>query len=125
MVRDGTAEVISGSKSSYDRAAHDLGIDQRLDPNQARPVMIHRAIFGSLERCIAILCEHYGGEWPLWLSPRQVIVVPVSLENATYAQRVCDTFGKAGFYADTDNGPATLDKKIRNAELARYNLFSS
>nr|CCC47860.1 putative threonyl-tRNA synthetase [Trypanosoma vivax Y486] len=125
MVRDGTAEVISGSKSSYDRAAHDLGIDQRLDPNQARPVMIHRAIFGSLERCIAILCEHYGGEWPLWLSPRQVIVVPVSLENATYAQRVCDTFGKAGFYADTDNGPRTLDKKIRNAELRGITLFSS
>ncbi|KEG07962.1 threonyl-tRNA synthetase [Trypanosoma grayi] len=109
--------------SSYDKAVRDLGIDHRLDANQARPVMIHRAIFGSLERCIAILCEHYGGEWPLWLSPRQVIIVPVSLENAAYATRVRDLFQGEGFYADVDNGTATLDKKIRNAELARYNFI--
>ncbi|CBH11011.1 threonyl-tRNA synthetase, putative [Trypanosoma brucei gambiense DAL972] len=121
---EGKVETAAGApKSSYEKAAHELNIDQRLDANQARPVMIHRAIFGSLERCIAILCEHYGGDWPFWLSPRQVIVVPVSLENAAYAQTVRDTFFAAGFFADVDNGTATLEKKIRNAELARYNFI--
>ncbi|RNF02145.1 putative threonyl-tRNA synthetase [Trypanosoma rangeli] len=109
--------------SSYDMAARELCLDRRLDANQARPVMIHRAIFGSLERCIAILCEHYGGDWPLWLSPRQVVVVPVSPENAAYAAKVRDVLHADGFYADVDNGTATLDKKIRNAELARYNFI--
>ncbi|ORC84121.1 threonyl-tRNA synthetase [Trypanosoma theileri] len=109
--------------SSYEIAARELCIDRRLDANQARPVMIHRAIFGSLERCIAILCEHYGGEWPLWLSPRQIIVVPVSAENTAYAKSVRDAFHAEGFYADVDNSSATLDKKIRNAELARYNFI--
>lgn len=109
--------------TSYEKAARELCIDQRLDANQARPVMIHRAIFGSIERCIAILCEHYGGDWPLWLSPRQVVVVPVSLENAAYAARVRDFFYAEGFHADVDNGTATLDKKIRNAEIARYNFI--
>ncbi|RNF02349.1 putative threonyl-tRNA synthetase [Trypanosoma conorhini] len=109
--------------STYEEAARELCLDRRLDANQARPVMIHRAIFGSLERCIAILCEHYGGDWPLWLSPRQVIVVPVSLENAAYAAKVRDAFHADGFYADVDNGTATLDKKIRNAERARYNFI--
>ncbi|ESL08789.1 threonyl-tRNA synthetase [Trypanosoma rangeli SC58] len=115
--------VESEPLSSYDMAARELCLDRRLDANQARPVMIHRAIFGSLERCIAILCEHYGGDWPLWLSPRQVIVVPVSPENAAYAAKVRDAFHADGFYADVDNGTATLDKKIRNAELARYNFI--
>nr|CCC90392.1 putative threonyl-tRNA synthetase [Trypanosoma congolense IL3000] len=110
-------------KTLYEIAAHDLSIDHRLDPNQARPVMIHRAIFGSVERCIAILCEHYGGEWPFWLSPRQVVVVPVSAENAAYAQKVRDMFFAAGFFADVDSSNATLDKKIRNAELVRYNFI--
>ncbi|KAH9597489.1 Threonyl/alanyl tRNA synthetase [Trypanosoma melophagium] len=109
--------------SSYETAARELCIDRRLDANQARPVMIHRAIFGSLERCIAILCEHYGGEWPLWLSPRQIVVVPVSAENTAYATSVRDAFHAEGFYADVDNSSATLDKKIRNAELARYNFI--
>lgn len=118
-----TAAANATSSTSYEKAARELCIDQRLDSNQARPVMIHRAIFGSIERCVAILCEHYGGDWPLWLSPRQVIVVPVSLENATYAARVRDFFYAEGFYADVDNGTSTLDKKIRNAEIARYNFI--
>ncbi|KAG5467255.1 hypothetical protein CUR178_00896 [Leishmania enriettii] len=108
---------------TYEAAARELGIDLELDANQARPVMIHRAILGSLERSIAILCEHFGGDWPFWLSPRQVMVVPVSAVNYEYAQRVRDTMHDAGFHADVDNGAATLDKKIRNAEKARYNFI--
>ncbi|KAG5466722.1 hypothetical protein LSCM1_00896 [Leishmania martiniquensis] len=108
---------------TYEAAVRDLGIDLELDANQARPVMIHRAILGSLERSIAILCEHFGGDWPFWLSPRQIMVVPVSAANYEYAQRVRDTMHDAGFHADVDNGAATLDKKIRNAEKARYNFI--
>ncbi|KAK7198175.1 threonyl-tRNA synthetase [Novymonas esmeraldas] len=108
---------------SYEAAVRDLGIDLQLDANQARPVMIHRAILGSLERSIAILCEHFGGDWPFWLCPRQVMVVPVSAPNYEYAQRVRDAMYDAGFHADVDTGASTLDKKIRNAEKARYNFI--
>ncbi|GET92645.1 threonyl-tRNA synthetase, putative [Leishmania tarentolae] len=121
-----TAEVEGEKKpkpGTYEAAVRDLGIDLELDANQARPVMIHRAILGSLERSIAILCEHFGGDWPFWLSPRQVMVVPVSASNYEYSQHVRDTMHDAGFYADVDNGASTLDKKIRNAEKARYNFI--
>jgi threonyl-tRNA synthetase len=101
----------------------EMYIDRTLDPNQARPVMIHRAIFGSLERCIAILCEHYGGKWPLWLSPRQVVVIPVAKPCEDYATEVRNHFHAEGFFADVDLSSATLDKKIRNAELAQYNFI--
>jgi len=101
----------------------EMHVDRTLDANQARPVMIHRAIFGSLERCIAILCEHYGGKWPLWLSPRQIIVVPVSKHAEDYATEVKNFFHAEGFFADVDLGSATLDKKIRNAQLAQYNMI--
>lgn len=121
---DATAEPSAKPKpGTYEAAVRDLGIDLALDPNQARPVMIHRAIMGSLERSIAILCEHYGGDWPFWMSPRQVMVVPVSSPCYEYAQRVRDAIYDAGFYADVDTGAATLDKKIRNAETARYNII--
>ena len=53
-----------------------------------RPVMIHRAILGSVERMLAMLLEHYAGKWPFWLSPRQVIVCPVSARFIDYAQKV-------------------------------------
>lgn len=110
-------------KTNYEKAVRELGIDLELDANQARPVMIHRAILGSLERFIAILCEHFGGEWPFWLSPRQIMVIPVASALNDYAQSVRDKFFSEGFFVDIDLGPATLDKKIRNAELARYNLI--
>lgn len=116
---DGSAKP----KPTYESVVKELGIDLELDANQARPVMVHRAIMGSLERSIAILCEHYGGDWPFWLSPRQVMVVPVSAANYDYAQQVKDTVYGEGFFADVDVGSATLDKKIRNAEKARYNLI--
>lgn len=98
-------------------------IDKHLEPNQERPVMIHRAIFGSLERCIAILCEHYGGKWPFWLSPRQAIVIPVGASFQDYAVEVKNLLFAEGFWVDVDNGGNTLDKKIRDAQLAQYNFI--
>uniref|UniRef100_A0A8C5HNG9 threonine--tRNA ligase n=1 Tax=Gouania willdenowi TaxID=441366 RepID=A0A8C5HNG9_GOUWI len=89
-----------------------------------RPVIIHRAILGSVERMIAILTENYGGKWPLWLSPRQVMVVPVGPTCEEYAQKVRQDFFSSGFMTDVDLDPGcTLNKKIRNAQLAQYNFI--
>ncbi|KAJ9439988.1 Threonine--tRNA ligase [Diplonema papillatum] len=88
-----------------------------------RPVMIHRAILGSLERCIAILAEHWKGKWPFWISPRQIVVVPVSEPHLAYARRVKDFYYGEGFQATLDSTDATLGKKIRNAQVAQYNFI--
>uniref|UniRef100_A0A8C2DT77 threonine--tRNA ligase n=1 Tax=Cyprinus carpio TaxID=7962 RepID=A0A8C2DT77_CYPCA len=92
--------------------------------DKKRPVIIHRAILGSVERMIAILTENYGGKWPLWLSPRQVMVVPVGPTCEEYAQRVRSEFHRGGLMTDVDLDPGcTLNKKIRNAQLAQYNFI--
>uniref|UniRef100_A0A8C2BY07 threonine--tRNA ligase n=1 Tax=Cyprinus carpio TaxID=7962 RepID=A0A8C2BY07_CYPCA len=89
-----------------------------------RPVIIHRAILGSVERMIAILTENYAGKWPLWLSPRQVMLVPVNPSLEDYATQVCKRFVEAGFMADADlDSSCLLNKKIRNAQLAQYNFI--
>ncbi|KAG9084558.1 threonyl-tRNA synthetase, partial [Ceratobasidium sp. 370] len=89
----------------------------------ARPVMIHRAILGSLERFIAIVTEHFGGKWPFWLSPRQVTVVPVAAPFNDYAKEVQQKLHDAGMFADVDLTGDTLSKKIRNGEIAQYNFI--
>lgn len=92
--------------------------------DKKRPVIIHRAILGSVERMIAILTENYGGKWPLWLSPRQVMVVPVGPTCDEYAQKVQQEFHNSGLMTDVDLDPGcTLNKKIRNAQLAQYNFI--
>lgn len=92
--------------------------------DKKRPVIVHRAILGSVERMIAILTENYGGKWPFWLSPRQVMVVPVGPTCDEYAQKVQQQFHDAHFMADVDLDPGcTLNKKIRNAQLAQYNFI--
>jgi len=89
-----------------------------------RPVIIHRAILGSVERMIAILTESYGGKWPFWLSPRQSIVVPVGGPFEEYAHKVSTEISNAGFICemDVDQGD-TMNKKIRNAQVAQYNFI--
>ncbi|XP_029296690.1 LOW QUALITY PROTEIN: threonine--tRNA ligase 1, cytoplasmic [Cottoperca gobio] len=92
--------------------------------DKKRPVIIHRAVLGSVERMIAILTENYGGKWPLWLSPNQVMVVPVGPTCEEYAQKVKQEFHNDGFMTDVDLDPGcTLNKKIRNAQLAQYNFI--
>uniref|UniRef100_A0A8C4EPV8 threonine--tRNA ligase n=1 Tax=Dicentrarchus labrax TaxID=13489 RepID=A0A8C4EPV8_DICLA len=89
-----------------------------------RPVMIHRAVLGSLERMIAILAENFGGKWPLWLSPMQVMVIPVGGNSESYGKQVVQQFHEAGFMVDlNDDQGATLNKKIRSAQLAQYNYI--
>ncbi|KAJ2777630.1 threonyl-tRNA synthetase [Coemansia interrupta] len=99
------------------------GGDSELGGDFQRPVIIHRAILGSVERMIGILTENFAGKWPMWLSPRQVMVVPVTGVVFEYAQQVKDKLHKAGFYAEVDLGGETLNKKIRNAEIAQYNFI--
>lgn len=90
----------------------------------SRPVMIHRAILGSVERMTAILTEHFKGKWPLWLSPRQILVVPVGVKFFDYAQSLQHQLSKKfGFYADVDVSGNTLQKKIRTGQLYRYNFI--
>ncbi|KAF9423949.1 threonyl-tRNA synthetase [Podila epigama] len=89
----------------------------------SRPIIIHRAMLGSIERMMAVLTENCAGRWDFWLSPRQVQVIPVAAAMAPYADKVRQQLHDAGFYADVDLSDATLNKKIRNAELSLYNFI--
>ncbi|OAD79199.1 hypothetical protein PHYBLDRAFT_106919 [Phycomyces blakesleeanus NRRL 1555(-)] len=91
--------------------------------NFARPVIIHRAILGSVERMMGILIEHFAGKFPFWLSPRQVNVIPVAAAFFDYAQEIVDRLSSLGIYADADLSDNTLNKKVRNSELAQYNFI--
>lgn len=89
-----------------------------------RPVIIHRAILGSIERMSAILIEHFAGKWPLWLSPRQVMVVPVGDKFNDYAKWVARQLVIFGYYGDADTTGKTLNKKIREAQMAQWNYIA-
>merc|ERR1719284_402358 len=93
------------------------------DTTFERPVMVHRAVLGSVERMIAILTEHFAGKWPFFLSPRQVQVVPVSNAYADYAVKVRDEIHAAGFHAEVDLTHRTLNKMVREAQLAQFNFI--
>ncbi|KAM7464605.1 hypothetical protein LguiA_032726 [Lonicera macranthoides] len=93
------------------------------ESKRERPVMIHRAILGSVERMFAILLEHYKGKWPFWLSPRQAIVCPVSDKSQSYGLQVRDQIHAAGYYVDVDTSDRTIQKKVREAQLAQYNYI--
>jgi threonyl-tRNA synthetase len=85
-----------------------------------RPVMIHRALLGSMERFAGILIEHYAGRFPVWLAPVQAIVLPVSDRHNEYAGRVLAELREAGVRVEADDRSESVGKKIRDAELGRY-----
>ncbi len=89
------------------------------DNSEQRPVMVHRALFGSFERFIGILIEHFGGEFPLWLSPTQVQLIPVSDKHNSEAQQLADRLSAAGLRPHVDTRTESVGKKIREAELAK------
>ncbi|KAL6940416.1 threonyl-tRNA synthetase [Hanseniaspora vineae] len=101
----------------------DLEYKSKSDEQYERPVMIHRAILGSVERMTAILTEHFAGKWPFWLSPRQVLVVPVGVKYIEYAEEIAKTLTLEGFYADADVTGNTLQKKVRNGQMLKYNYI--
>ena len=84
-----------------------------------RPVVIHRAVSGSLERFIAILIEHYAGAFPLWLAPLQVIVLPIADRHLDYAREVTAELDKAGLRAEVDDRQEKVNYKIREAQLQK------
>jgi threonyl-tRNA synthetase len=89
------------------------------DNREHRPVVIHRAIYGSFERFIAILTEHYAGAFPAWLSPVQARVVTVSDRFDGWARQVAERLVAQGFRVEVDASSETLGSKIRNAQLAK------
>jgi threonyl-tRNA synthetase len=90
------------------------------DDGAHRPVMIHRALLGSMERFAGILIEHYTGRFPVWLAPVQAIVLPVSDRHNEYAERVVVELREAGVRVEIDDRSESVGKKIRDAELGRY-----
>jgi threonyl-tRNA synthetase len=89
------------------------------DGSRQRPIMIHRAIFGSLERFFGILIENYSGDFPLWLAPVQLRLLPVSDEFREYTESVTISFKKAGIRVEIDSSGERLGKQIRTAELEK------
>ena len=93
---------------------------QGADNADHRPVMIHRALLGSMERFAGILIEHYGGRFPAWLSPVQAAILPVADRHADYATQVAATLERAGVRCRVDDRSESVGKKIHDAEIAKY-----
>jgi threonyl-tRNA synthetase len=89
------------------------------DNAEHRPVVIHRAIFGSFERFIALLTEHFAGAWPLWLAPVQVVVLPIADRHTPYARGVRDRLAAAGLRVQLDERQEKIGYKIREAQLQK------
>jgi len=108
----------------------DLNLPSRLgatyissDGTKKVPVMLHRALFGSLERFIGILIEHYAGKLPLWLSPLQAVVLPIASEFDDYAKKVFEQFTKAGINTEVDLKNQKINYKIREHSLSKVPLL--
>jgi threonyl-tRNA synthetase len=89
------------------------------DNAEHRPVVIHRALFGSFERFIALLIEHFAGAWPLWLAPVQAVVLPISDRHQAYAAGVRDRLAAAGLRVELDDRQEKIGYKIREAQLQK------
>jgi len=89
------------------------------DNQRHRPVMIHRAILGSIERFSGVLIEHYAGAFPLWLSPEQIRVIPIATRHEEYAAKVVARLREEGLRTQADEGRETLNKKVREAQLQK------
>lgn len=89
------------------------------DDKQHRPIMIHRAPFGSMERFVAVLLEHTGGKFPLWLAPQQAVVLPISEKYNDYAEKVSEFLNNSDIRTEIDNRNEKIGRKIRDNELKR------
>ena len=94
------------------------------DGSKQRPVMIHRAPFGSIERFTAVVLEHTAGHLPLWLAPDQVKVLPISEKFADYAEKVCNSLKNCDIRASIDARNETLGKRIREIALLRVPVLA-
>ena len=89
------------------------------DGTRKRPVMVHRAIFGAMERFFAVLTEHFAGAFPVWLAPVQVVVVPIADRHVAYCTDVADRLIDAGLRVDIDQRAERMNRKIRDAQLQK------
>ena len=89
------------------------------DGQKHRPIMIHRAIFGSIERFIGILIEHFAGKFPLWLAPTQVKILPITDRTLCYANEVCKQLADAGIRCEVDKRNEKIGYKIREAKMEK------
>lgn len=108
----------------------DMALPERFDleytgpsGQRQRPVMLHRAILGSVERFMGILIEHYKGRLPLWLNPQQLCIIPVADSHKSAAQKLCSQLGKLGFRASVDQRNESMGKKIRQAQIRQVNYM--
>ncbi|QGA16411.1 hypothetical protein EYB26_004078 [Talaromyces marneffei] len=119
-------EYITNEKqASADPKANNDGAEKAKETNvnRARPVVIHRAIIGSFERFLGILIEHFAGKWPFWISPRQILIVPVMPALNDYAKELQQILLADKLNVDVDVSGNTLQKKIRTGQLAQYNFI--
>jgi threonyl-tRNA synthetase len=89
------------------------------DGKAHQPVMVHRALWGSVERFFGVLIEHYAGAFPLWLAPVQAIVLPITNRQNEYARQVADQLGAAGIRTELDSRSEKVNFKIREAQLQK------
>jgi threonyl-tRNA synthetase len=89
------------------------------DGSRQRPVMIHRALFGSIERFLGVLVEHYAGAFPPWLAPVQVVAIPIAERHNDYLHEVAARLREKGIRVDVDESDDRMQKKIRNAQLQK------
>ena len=89
------------------------------DGREHRPYMVHRALLGSLERFFGVLVEHYGGAFPVWLSPVQVMLIPIADRHVAYARSVADQLRAAGLRAEVDTSSERMQAKIRGAQIQK------
>jgi threonyl-tRNA synthetase len=87
------------------------------DNQKHRPIMIHRTVFGSIERFLGILIEHFAGKFPLWLAPVQAIVLPINDDLVSYSREISQVLTDAGLRVEVDSRTESLNKKVREAQL--------
>lgn len=95
------------------------------DGNKHRPVMLHRAVFGTFERFMGILIEHFAGRFPLWLAPRQIVVAPITSEANEYAEEVAAAFAAKGLRAETDLRNEKINYKVREHSAAKVPVIAA
>ena len=93
------------------------------DGRKHKPFILHRVVYGSLERFIGVLVEHYSGKFPLWLNPNQVVILPIADRFQEYADKIAQSFRDVGIRVDVDGRTESISRKVRDSELQHYNFI--
>jgi threonyl-tRNA synthetase len=121
QIRDALGREFSASTTQLDfNLPERFGLEYvAADGSMQRPAMIHRAPIGSLERFFAFLIEHFAGDFPLWIAPVQLLLIPISDKNLDYVLKQADYFRAQGLRVEIDARPERMQAKIRDAELQK------